>query len=98
MPESYLLAILKQIWTQKRAAAFGRRPVPGAAEGRDHLFASEIAQKYVYGICTWTCEALWIYVCLVLFWYPPGFRSVDFQCCFIYLSTCPWVLQIFDSV
>ena len=36
------LLFMKQIWSQKRAAAEGRRPLLGAAEGRDHIFASNI--------------------------------------------------------
>ena len=39
------LIFFKQIWTQKRAAAEGRRPLLGAAEGRDHIFASKLAQN-----------------------------------------------------
>ena len=37
--------IVKQIWTQKRAAAEGRRPLLGAAGGRDHIFSSKLAQN-----------------------------------------------------
>jgi hypothetical protein len=38
-PEPIFCLFLKQIWTQKRAAAEGRRPLLGAAEGRDHIWS-----------------------------------------------------------
>jgi hypothetical protein len=33
-------------WTQKGAAAEGRRPLLGAAEGRDHIFYQNLLNIY----------------------------------------------------